>query len=175
MKTLYLLRHCKSDWSEAMQRDFDRPLNDRGRENAPLVCALLKNELPFPGTHLAISPAKRTRQTIEPLISAWGEAQKNRIDWNESLYESGLNEYLTVIRSTPDEAETLLIVGHNPSVQHTTEYLVSGRRLDDLVHVGTGTLLCLPMNIRSWKQAAADCAVLKWMISPKLLKKASKL
>ncbi len=172
MKTIYLLRHCKSDWSEAMQRDFDRPLNSRGRDNAPLVCKLVEQMLPFPDVHMAVSPAKRTRETVEPLIKNWPEERKKLIDWNERLYESGMNEYMSVIRTTPEKYDSLLITGHNPSIQHTVEHLVSGRRLDDLVEVSTGTLICLSVGVRSWKQVNADSAILKWMIPPKLLKKA---
>lgn len=175
MKHLYLLRHCKSDWSAAFQRDFDRPLNERGRSDAPLVCSFLNSIISFPETKVAVSPAKRTRQTVEPLIKTWTNERKNRIDWNESLYESGLNDYLTVIRQTPDTVENLLIVGHNPSIQDVVEFLVSGHRLDELVHVATGAVIMLDVNVSSWKQVNADNAVIRFVIPPRILKKAQQL
>jgi len=172
MKNLYLLRHCKSDWSAAFQRDFDRPLNERGLNEAPLMCSFLSAVTDFSETHVVSSPAVRTRQTLDPLLGRWPDTQKQAVDWNENLYESGLDAYLKVIREVPGAAENLLLVGHNPSIQHVVEYLVSGHQSDELVHVSTGTLLCLSMDVRHWKQATADSAIIKWMITPKLLKKA---
>ncbi|AXI99684.1 phosphohistidine phosphatase [Cyclonatronum proteinivorum] len=171
MKTLYLFRHCKSDWSADFQRDFDRPLNERGRGDAPMMCDILRSVLSPSETCIASSPSVRTRQTIEPLIQHWSEARRGAIDWNENLYESGRSAYMEVIKETPDTFDNLLIVGHNPSIQDTTEFLVSGHRLDELVHVATGTLLCLTMNLRSWKQAGADHAIIRWMLTPRIVKK----
>ncbi len=175
MKQLFLLRHCKSDWSASMQRDYDRPLNERGKSDAPLVCSFINSVISFPETKVAVSPAVRTRQTVAPLIKPWTDERKNKIDFNESLYESGLNEYLKVIRQTPDSAENLLIVGHNPAISDVVEFLVSGHRLDELVHVSTGTLIALDLNVSSWKQTNADNAVIRFMIPPKILKKAQQL
>lgn len=171
MKTLYLFRHCKSDWSADFQRDFDRPLNERGRSDAPMMCDILKGLLVPSEVHVAVSPSVRTRQTIDPLIKNWPEERRAQIDWNENLYESGRTAYLEVIRKTPDTADSLLIVGHNPSIQDTAEFLVSGHRLDELVHVATGTLLCLTMENRSWKQTSADHAIIRWMLTPRIVKK----
>ncbi|MCH8486540.1 MAG: histidine phosphatase family protein [Candidatus Cyclonatronum sp.] len=175
MKTLYLFRHCKSDWSADFQRDFDRPLNERGRDDAPMMCDILKSLISPAETHVSVSPAVRTRQTIEPLLKNWSAERKALIDWNENLYESGLNAYLDVIRKTPDSADSLLIVGHNPSIQDTTEFLVSGHRLDELVHVATGTILCLTLGIRNWKQTNADHAIIRWMLTPRIVKKIKSL
>ncbi|MCH8567447.1 MAG: histidine phosphatase family protein [Balneolales bacterium] len=175
MKTLYLVRHCKSDWSETFQKDFDRPLNEKGKANAPLVCSFMNQITELEKVHVAVSTAKRTRETAQPLLQFLSEERRAAVEYNENLYESGLNAYLGVIRAFTDSASEAIVIGHNPSIQHVAEHLVVGHRLAELADVGTGTILSIQLRVRSWSQVNADCGILKWMTTPKVLKKAKSL
>lgn len=122
MKTLLLLRHAKSSWSEPGSKDFNRPLKGKGREAATLI-----------GTHLVASgcvpdaiissPALRARQTAEGVASAVTGAGAGARDnapmlsFDRSLYEAPTEAILRVARSAGEDRDVLMLVGHNPSMQ----------------------------------------------------------
>lgn len=121
MLRLLLLRHAKSDWGQPGLSDFQRPLNERGRQAAPEV-----------GTHMArhglqparilCSSAQRTRETLAALLPAFtGEAD---IHVTRALYDQSEFGYLGLIRSLGGSARSLLVVGHNPATQDTALSLI---------------------------------------------------
>ena len=71
MKTLLLLRHAKSSWDDVALRDFERPLADRGKRDAPRMAEELKLRAPLPDLIIS-SPAARARQTTQAVVNAGG-------------------------------------------------------------------------------------------------------
>ncbi len=114
MKTLYFLRHAKSDWSDLSLPDYERPLNSRGRRACVKVGRALQRMAITPEKVLC-STATRAQETIERVMSA-GE-----LSWsitNESgLYGAGADRILSLIREQSDDCSSLLLVGHNPGFQ----------------------------------------------------------
>lgn len=120
MKTLSLLRHAKSDWSNQGLHDFSRPLNARGLRVAPMVGEWLKNQNITPDLIIA-SPAVRARMTIELIAKAadWNTS----LDFDERIYEASVNHLLDVVRGAEDSRAHLLLVGHNPGIEELFSYL----------------------------------------------------
>ena len=119
MKTLIVLRHAKSDWSGG-EPDLERPLGKRGRRQAPEAGAWLAANIP--DIDLAVvSPAERTRSTWE-LASAQLERPPGvRIE--ERMYAAWGRELHDMVIELPDDADTVVLVGHNPGLEELVEEL----------------------------------------------------
>jgi phosphohistidine phosphatase len=114
MKWVLLLRHAKSSWKNPDLADHDRPLNKRGKHDAPLMGRLLKRE-----DIIISSTATRARATAEAVAKAY----KGEIVLNKSLYAAGPEAYLGVIHDLSDEGVRVLIFGHNPGLEELVELL----------------------------------------------------
>jgi phosphohistidine phosphatase len=120
MKSVLVLRHAKSSWNHPDLADHDRPLNKRGKRDAPLMGRLLKREDLVPDL-IICSTAKRAHATAEAVAKASG--YKGKIVLNKSLYAAGPEAYLRVIHDLSDEYVRMLIVGHNPGLEELVELL----------------------------------------------------
>lgn len=114
MKTLFLVRHAKSSWDDADLNDVDRPLNKRGKIDAPkmgkhLSAAGARPEL------ITSSPAVRALKTARKIADELG-FKKSDVVVNERLYAFGASDVLDVIRSLDDDLDTVMLVGHNPAI-----------------------------------------------------------
>ena len=118
MKTLLLLRHAKSSWSQPGSKDFDRPLKGKGREAATVIGRHLVASGCVPDAIIS-SPALRARQTAEGVASAVTGARDNApmLSFDRSLYEAPTEAILRVARSAGEDRDVLMLVGHNPSMQ----------------------------------------------------------
>ncbi|KQP15726.1 histidine phosphatase family protein [Methylobacterium sp. Leaf93] len=119
MRRLMLLRHAKSDRSPGV-RDIDRPLNPRGVKAAPQMGAYLAAQDLIP-RKVVVSPSLRTRQTWEGMSAALGNPETEIVD---AIYEAPDSALLEVIRATPADIRTLLMIGHNPGLQDLSLDLV---------------------------------------------------
>lgn len=113
-RTLVMIRHAKSSWAEPGQKDYDRPLNDRGKQDAPMMGERLKKLNVIPDLIIA-SSAKRTRQTAKKIAAAVGY-DENSIQWEEKLYHCKPSVFDDVLYSVADDVQTLFIVAHNPGI-----------------------------------------------------------
>lgn len=113
MKTIYLLRHAKSDWGDPGVKDHDRPLNARGREAAPAMAGYIKAKRYVPNLVLC-STARRTVETLElvkPMLSA-GVAVK----FEEGLYLAEPSQLMERLRRVEDRVASVMFIGHNPGI-----------------------------------------------------------
>lgn len=114
MKTLSLLRHAKSEWTDHVKRDFDRPLNERGRRAACAMGAWLAGEgLKF--DLVFASSAVRIRETMAGLAEGYGRPLGEQYD--ERLYLASAPALFEIIREASADAEHLLVVGHSPGIE----------------------------------------------------------
>lgn len=120
-RRLLLLRHAKSAWPAGVA-DIDRPLNARGREAAPRLGAYLAAEGLVPD-HVMVSPARRTRETWECVGAALPGCVPETVPM---LYEAASGRILDAVRSAPETAQCLLVIGHNPGFQDLALLLVGG-------------------------------------------------
>jgi phosphohistidine phosphatase len=118
-KHLYLLRHAKSSWTDHGLSDHDRPLAPRGRKAAALIGEYLRHE-EITIDLVLCSSARRARETLE-LVGAEG-----RIEVEPELYAASAEELLDRLRQLPEDIESVLLVGHNPSIQDLAAGLAGG-------------------------------------------------
>lgn len=147
---LVLLRHAKSDWSTGLA-DADRPLADRGRRQAPEAGRWLRSHLP--GIDLAVvSPANRARSTWELVAAELDDPPTARTV--DDLYSYSAGPLLHVLRELPEEAGTVVVVGHNPALEELAELLTG-----ELVPMPTSSLAVLEVD-GAWAHLGADGATL---------------
>ena len=148
MKSLLLLRHAKSSWKNPGLADHDRPLKKRGRRDAPKMGRLLLREGLVPGLILT-SSATRARQTAQAVATACGESVEPR-SFRE-LYSAEPEDYALLLRSLPDGNDTVLVVGHNPTLEELLELLTGARAI-----LPTAALARVELPIERWGELALD-------------------
>ena len=115
MRRLILMRHAKSSWSDPLQHDAARPLNERGRKAAPLMGRWMRAQGLVPDLAL-ISTARRTLETWELAAAEMTEGRAPAHASTEAIYNAGAERLLALVHDAPEEAETLMLVGHEPGV-----------------------------------------------------------
>jgi phosphohistidine phosphatase len=167
MKTLTLLRHARSDWDDQVQRDFDRPLNPRGRRAARTVGREMKR-LGLQFDYCIASPAVRVRETLGEVESAFGSLEPYL---DERVYLADPETLLDLVRAAPDEAESLLLVGHNPGLEMLVLSLAARGASPLLgeveVKYPTGTLAELSLPVERWADVTEGRAQLIRFIRPR--------
>ena len=167
VKRLFLLRHAKSDWGEPGLADRDRPLSARGRKGAPLVAAFMAENDLRPALVL-VSPALRARQTLEYFSDAVSGA---RIEVEPDIYEAGVDDLLALLRRAPAEMGSILLVGHNPTMQDLVSTLAAGGPgLDSArAKLPTASLAVLDAEVDAWSDLGPGSATMTHFVSPKTL------
>ncbi|WP_324075062.1 MAG: histidine phosphatase family protein [Erythrobacter sp.] len=169
MKILGLLRHAKSDWDDMNQRDFDRGLNARGKKGAQLIGDHIRNH-GVKWDRVIASPAVRVKLTLE------GALPEITPVYDQKLYLASYDTIIETIEahagSGDDEAEAILIVGHNPGLQDTLLELVSPSKENDLfreavVKFPTAAFAVLECEIEHWSQIKRYCAKLAHFARPR--------
>jgi phosphohistidine phosphatase len=167
MKTLTLLRHAKSDWDDAVQRDFDRPLNPRGRRAARTVGREMKR-LGLRFDLCIASPAVRVRETLGEVEAAFGPLSPS---FDQRIYLADPDALLELVRAAPEVANSLLLVGHNPGLEMLTLSLaaagVSPLRGDVEIKYPTATLAELSLPVERWADVTPARAQLIRFIRPR--------
>jgi phosphohistidine phosphatase len=169
MKTLGLFRHAKSDWHDRRLRDFDRPLNDRGRKGAALMGKhIISHGIRW--QRIISSPAVRAAETIELA----GEAAERTfpINWDRRIYLASSATLLDLLREADDAADSILMIGHNPGLEDVIFDLVpddGSSPLRDLVEekFPTATYAVLEMDIDRWADIKDGTARLVHMMRPR--------
>lgn len=146
MKTLYLIRHAKSSWSEPVLSDFERPLNHRGKHDAPFMGKLLK-EQKVVADKIISSPAVRAYTTAR-IIASEINYPVEKIETDKNIYEASASEILNIIQEVPDSVNTLMLFGHNPGFTMLNNYL-SGRQVDNIPTCGIAKI---EFDVDSWKE-----------------------
>jgi len=144
MKTLLLIRHAKSSWDQAGLSDFDRALNERGKNDAPAMAKRVK-EKEIELDHLVSSPAKRARKTAKYFAEEFG-FKKEDIKLVEGLYGATQSEFLQVIRDIKDKYKTVALFSHNPGITDFASSLTSIR----IENMPTCSVFALKIKTDNW-------------------------
>ena len=159
MKTLYLLRHAEASWNEQGLGDFDRPLNGRGQEAAPLVGRHLR-EKGLRVDLMVSSPAVRARQTAALVKESAGLSTE--LLYDERIYEADAARLLEIVTQTAESADALMLVGHNPGMGELLALLTGEAR-----PMQTAALACVALDVEEWGEARAGAGRLEWLALPK--------
>lgn len=142
MKTLLILRHAKSSWKHPELADHDRPLSKRGKQDAPRVGDYLQKAHLEPDLILS-STALRARDTAEIVAQACG--YPGEITYLSEFYLAGSEEYMDALCQAPDEAQIVMIVGHNPGLEELLAELTETGE-----HLPTAALAQVELPVESW-------------------------
>lgn len=121
MKRLLLIRHAKSSWKDPDAVDIERPLNKRGKRDAPLMGQVLR-DLKIRPDLIISSPAKRALSTAR-IIAKCLKYPSKKILVRDRVYESGLSALLKIIQELDDSLATVILLGHNPDLTELAQYL----------------------------------------------------
>lgn len=147
MKTLLILRHAKSSWEDRSLSDHDRPLNHRGEQDAPRIGRLLRDEGLWPDLILS-STATRARRTTELLLEA--ADREPEVRYLSELYLAEPEDYLEAVRRVGGEADSVLLVGHNPGLEMLVQRLTG-----EWHRLPTAALAHITLPIDAWKALEA--------------------
>jgi len=144
MKTLIVVRHAKSSWANIGERDFDRNLNDRGKEDAPAMAEkLLHTKIKVDA--FVSSPAKRTCKTAKAFIEAFGKTKKEII-LIDDLYNAPSEIFYETVNGLNDEYEAVAVFGHNPGITDFVNTLCN-THIDEMP---TCSMFAVQIPITSW-------------------------
>jgi phosphohistidine phosphatase len=164
MKSLLLVRHAKSDRSmEVIRSDWERPLNERGLQDAPkLGMALAK--LGFIPDQAISSPAKRAYTTAQLIL---GQTEySGEILMDTRIYSDGVEGLLNCIKELDSGIRNAAFFGHNPTISEMIHYLL---RMGQVPVTPTGTMALIHFHAQSWESIESCRAELAFYLIPRLL------
>lgn len=166
MKTLTLLRHAKSAWDDTVERDFDRPLNGRGRRAAARIGQWLReHEANFDA--IVASPALRIRQTIEGVEDGLGRSLA--VIFDARVYMASGATLLELVQAFGAN-ENALLIGHNPGLEDLLLLLTPTAdplRAEAEVKYPTATIAALALPVDKWSDVAEGSATLRAFVRPR--------
>ena len=143
MKTLLILRHAKSSWDNPDLTDYDRPLNKRGKRDAPRMGKHLQEQELVPDRILT-SSAKRARQTAKKAAEACNYSRK--IKKVDSFYHAPLGVYLEKLQTLANKYHCVMVVGHNPTMEHLVRHLT-----EQIERMPTAALAQIELPLQNWQ------------------------
>lgn len=161
MKRLYLIRHAKSSWKDKSLDDFDRPLNKRGKRDAPVMGKQLKQQQVMPDVIIS-SPARRALKTAK-IIAREIDFPEKQIITDHSVYMADEQQLLTVIQNIDDSFQTAMLFGHNPGFTLFANTL-SDYQIDNIPTCG---VFCVDFEVASWKEVAAQRGAFQFFDYPR--------
>lgn len=166
MKTLTLLRHAKSSWDDRTARDFDRPLNPRGRRAAQTIGQEMRRlQLCF--DQVLASPAVRVAETLREVEAGYGRPLGAQFE--KRIYLAAPETLLEIVQSADDRAASLLLVGHNPGLEMLALLLSRDGplRAELATKYPTATLAEISLPLPRWADAGKGIGALTRFMRPR--------
>ncbi len=164
MKTLYLIRHAKSSWKHPGLSDIERPLNNRGKRDAPLMGEKIKLREILPEL-IVTSPAIRARITAKNIALEIGFPEEE-ILVNDNIYDSSSTELINVIHDFDNKYNSIMMFGHNPGFTMINNYLTD-HYIDNIPTCGVVGI----QFSTSWKSIQSGSGKTLFFIYPKMFAK----
>lgn len=158
-RQLIVMRHAKSSWDSAASSDHERPLNSRGKRDAPRVARHLAS-VGWEPQLIVSSDSQRTRETASLLLAEWADGVE--VKFSSSLYLGGPSELGHELQHVSDEVEVLLVLGHNPGWESVVHRLSS-----ESVAIKTATAVLLTAECESWADAFQAGWTLESIVNPR--------
>lgn len=146
MKRLFLVRHAKSSWSQTDLRDFDRPLNDRGERDGPMMGERLRKTKASIDA-LISSPALRAKSTAILFAKELGIKEK-KIIYLDELYHAGIENFFSVVENCDNDFKQIALFSHNPGITDFANILSTEARIDNIPTCG---IFAVQADIKKWK------------------------
>ena len=150
MKILYLVRHAKSSWKDPDLADHQRPLNKRGKKNAPEMGRRLKKQGAVPDA-IVSSDARRAIDTAAAVAAKLG-LPADAIHQDEALYHASPGRILDIIRQFTDKWKRVMVVGHNPGFTELANRFVA----HPIANIPTAGIVELRFDVHAWRHIGSD-------------------
>lgn len=164
MKTLYLIRHAKSDWSHLWESDFNRGINDRWEKSVKIMSKFLAQKEITPDSVVS-SPAIRAKITAEGIVKEL-KYKKKDIDYKQEIYDTHMDGYdwaLSSIIEQDNSVNVLFFVGHNYAISELGAYF-SGK---DIWSMKTCSILALKFGVDDWSDVTYGNGEIVFFETPK--------
>lgn len=146
MKTLLIIRHAKSSWDSASMPDISRPLNDRGKKDAPVMARRLISAGILIDCFVS-SPARRAKETAEAFAHEFGQKSKD-IEFVTELYHALPPVFKQVIAGLDDKDDTVALFAHNPGITAFANMLTAVR----LDNMPTCSVFAAQSSVEHWNE-----------------------
>lgn len=146
MKKLFIIRHAKSD-QNFFGNDFERPLNERGKNDAPMMAERLLKKQGRIDAFVA-SPARRAKQTAEYFADVY-KSPADKVIFISALYHAAAEVFYEVIAALPDDLNTVAVFSHNPGITYFVNSLQTKVAVNNMPTCG---IFALEVDIRQWKE-----------------------
>lgn len=147
MKNLILVRHAKSSWKDLSLDDFDRPLNKRGKRDAPFMGQKLKERQIMPDL-IVSSPAKRAKKTVKTIAKAIGYPKK-KIVFDRHIYHADASTLFTMTKTLDNQNSTVMCIGHNPGFNDFASMMLNINPPDNIPTLG---IYSIRFKVDQWKK-----------------------
>jgi phosphohistidine phosphatase len=164
MKRLYIIRHAKSSWKDITLRDIDRPLNKRGKNDAPLIARVLHDK-GYQIDYLILSPSQRTKDTVDFFKKEF-EIPDTRIQHEEALYHGYSDDFEQIINGLSEDMNNVALFGHNPGITFIANSCI-GRGISNVPTTG---VVVLDTDIENWGEFSFEKAIMENFLFPKQYK-----
>ncbi len=134
MKSLYIIRHAKSSWGDFTTPDFERPLNERGKKDAPVMAGRLVNNKVKIDVFIS-SPAKRALKTCKAFCNEY-DYDENDIVLIDELYHASVEVFYKTVSGIADKYNTAAVFSHNPGITEFVNSLGSSVKVDNMPTCG---------------------------------------
>ena len=145
-KILLLVRHAKSSWDDPSLNDFERPLNERGKKDAPEMAKKLNNKKIKIDAFVS-SPAKRARQTCKFFTKEFDPKKKNIVR-EPKLYEADEQSFYEVIEGFKNKWDSVAVFSHNPGITSFANSLTA----DGVDDMPTCSVFAVKVDTDTWKE-----------------------
>jgi len=168
MKTVFYIRHAKSSWSDHSLSDHDRPLNNRGNRDAPVMAAALKQLIDLKFTdkniHILSSTARRTQETLSYFRDAF-KLSSDSISLTKNLYHASEEILVAELFGMSDSIDILLVFAHNPGIT----YLANQIRNEYIDNIPTCGIFDVAYDTDHWNEIDINNASSSAFIYPKMI------
>jgi phosphohistidine phosphatase len=163
MKTLLIIRHAKSSWDIGSLNDFERPLNERGKKDAPAMAQRLLDKKMNIDAFIS-SPAKRAKKTAELFSSAYNKDEKDII-FIAALYHASVNTFYETVKNIDDKFNSVALFSHNPGITEFVNELVDSIKTDNMPTCG---IFAVTIDTTIWSDFKSAPKKLLFFEYPKL-------
>lgn len=157
MKTVLMMRHAKSSWESGVATDHERPLNKRGRRDAPTMADLLCGNDVVPEL-IVSSDAKRTCETLELMLPVFQKfGSEPTVDIDSSFYHAPAQEWLEKLVGLSEDFSSVMFLGHNPGAEELVLHLTS-----EYHSMPTAAIACFQYDADRWSDCSAAQLIDLW-------------
>lgn len=145
MKKIFIVRHAKSDWNNNLI-DFERPLNERGHNDAPIMAEKIKSLGERPQLIIS-SPAMRAKTTAKYFAEVFGFADEC-IEYHHEIYDIGQKFTIQMLTKISPKIDSVMVFGHNPDQSHLATYLSN----ENIGNMPTCAVVGVEMQTENWSE-----------------------